>query len=56
MEKKITDKQRLDFVDKNNIEVGLDHMGYGDYREYANGPFPKIRDVIDKMMRNRGAA
>ena len=53
MPKKITDKQRIDFLEKHDIEIGLDDMGYGEYAYYAHGPFPKLREVIDRMMAER---
>ncbi len=44
------DKERLDWLSKIDL-VGIDHMGYGEYRHYAGGSSHKtIRQVIDIAM------
>lgn len=45
---KISDKRRLDWLDKQDGAIG--DQGYGDYREYFGGPFATARETIDKMI------
>ena len=49
LEQMAKDAARLDWLDKQGM-IGISHAGYGDYRHYAGGGFPAIREVIDKAM------
>jgi hypothetical protein len=46
-EKNKADKERMDWLESNGGVIGIDHIGYGDYRHYAGGMFKPLRDVVD---------
>ena len=44
------DAERLDWLD--TVDCGINHMGYGEYRDYiGRGFIKKIREVIDAAMK-----
>jgi hypothetical protein len=43
------DTKRMDWLDAQKL-VGIDHLGYGEYRYYAGEGFRGIRLVIDQAM------
>lgn len=43
----LKDTARLNWLEQRGGLIGIDHVGYGDYRHYAGPGFKPLRELID---------